>query len=183
MKKLLSSLFLITVLLSLSACENKWDHSDPTMPAEVRDQHQGNLDTNLESLKSNPQDTEALLNVAFEYQFLGDYKSAVDYYDQILAIDPNDEVSLNNTADIYEQMGDYDQAADAIRKLYVVKEDNAEVIKDTVRILLEDGEPAQAQQALENFARKNQSNTDAAQTISDLYQSILDYGVAHPQQQ
>lgn len=182
MKKLALLLSLLSSMVLFSSCTN-WDYSDPNMPAEVKEMHETNLEGYLNTLESNPEDTEALFGAGFEYQALGDYKNAVKYYEKDLAIESTNPVTLNNMAVIYENMKDYENAAKYIKLLYPLQPTNIETIRDTVRILLENNEEANAQAALENFARNvDQADPAMSQLISDLYQSILDYSAAHTEQ-
>lgn len=181
MKKLILIALTLSAV-SLSACTD-WDRSNPEMPEGLKQQHEDRLNQSLEVLKTDPNDVSALFNIGFQYQELGDYKSAVEYYKKDLALEPNNTVTLNNIADIYEQVELYDQAATYIKQLYSLSPVDVEVIRDTVRILLKDENPGQAQEALENFARNADSTQEGVSLlISDLYQSIVDYRKAHGEQ-
>jgi tetratricopeptide (TPR) repeat protein len=177
-KKTLFKSFAITfalLLLTLTACTSKWDHSDPNMPEGLRTKHETELQTALDTLATTPDDAGAMFDAAFRYQMLGDYKNAVKYYDQILAKSENDTVVLNNIADIYEQMGNYDKAAEYIRRLYILDPAGIETIKDTVRILLEAGDAANAQEALDNFVSlTDQTDASMAQLVAELQVKITE---------
>lgn len=176
MKKFLSTLLLALVL---TACNNQWNQADPNMPADLITYNQTILDEQMAILEEDPENLDALFEVAFRYQQLGDWKKAVSYYEQVLEQAENDWATLNNLAYMYETMGDYETAAGYIKKLYEADSANIEVIKDTVRILLKAGDAESAQQALENFATVTAGgenpNPDIAALVSELYSDIYNW--------
>lgn len=168
MKKLLSFL---SLTLLLTACNSeKWNQADPDMPQELIESHQEILDEQLVLLEEDPKNSDALFEVAYRYQQLGDWKQAVKYYEQVLEISGEDWATLNNLAYMYETMEDYETAAEYIKRLYSKDPTNVEVIKDTVRILLEAGYPENAQEALDNFASQV---IDEANPSAD-FQALVD---------
>jgi len=184
MKKILP---LLALLLLLTSCSNKWTVDRSNMPDGLRTQYEQSIQVSEAALDVNDNDIEALFQIAFAYEQLGDYRNAVDYYKKVLEQNPNEPVTLNNLAAIYEDMKDYAQAAEYIKQLYILQPDNVETIRDTVRILLEAGDLAHAQEALENFILLSQeaakTNPNLTSLISDLHQDIVDYQSAHPDQQ
>jgi tetratricopeptide (TPR) repeat protein len=184
MKKIIP---LLALLLLLTSCANKWTVDRSNMPDELRTQYEQSIQESEAALDANANDIEAFFNIAFAYEQLGDYRSAVDYYKKVLEQNPNEPITLNNLAAIYEDMEDYGQAAEYIKQLYVLQPDNIETIRDTVRILLEAGDPGHAEEALENFTLRGQeaAKTDSSLSslASDLHQDIVDYQTAHPDQQ
>lgn len=184
MKKILP---ILALLLALTGCNNKWTVAHPDMPEGQRAQYEQSIKDSESTLTEDPTNIEALFNMAFAYDQLGDYNKAVDNYQKVLDQNPNETVSLNNMANIYEEVGEYEQAAEYIKKLYTLNPTGIEVIRDTIRILLEANDPTHAQEALENFVvqYKKADDMDSAltQMVSDLFQNIQDYVSAHPVQQ
>lgn len=187
MKKLASTSLIILTLLSLTACGNKWYQPDPNMPDEYREHEEESLKENLSKLDEEGFGIETALEVAINYQFLGDYKKAIDYYEQILDADVNHKVALNNIADIYEEVGEYETAAEYIKRLYAISQDNEETIKDTVRILLEADDYLNAQHALDNYASIVMADPESeyyeydSEVVGGLQEQINDYMDAQKQ--
>lgn len=178
MKKI-TSILIISSLLFVACANGKWDKTDKNISPEQMAHEEQIISDQIEVLEKDPANIDALFQLAFEYQFLGDYEKAVSYYKKVLEIDANHIPALNNTADIYEQVEEYDKAAEYIKKLYPLMPDSAEAIKDTVRILLLAGDDFHAQEALDNFAKEKRKDgqPDQATTnlISSLKQQIEDY--------
>jgi len=182
MKKLLSTLALA---LLLTACNTKWDHADPNMPADLVTYNQTILDEQLAILEEDPENTDALFEVAFRYQQLGSWKEAVSYYEKVLEQSENDYATLNNLAYIYEQMEDYNTSANYIKRLYAANQSDIETIKDTVRILLKSGDALNAEHAVQNFASLSldplNTDPDMQALVDELYQDIYDWAAEHGQ--
>lgn len=175
----ITSILIISALLFTACANSKWDKTDKDISPEQKAYEEKIIRDQMTILGDEPNNIDALFKVAFEYQFLGDYKEAVNYYEKVLEIDTNHIPALNNLADIYEQVEEYDKAAEYIKRLYPLMPDSLEAIKDTVRILLLAGDDTNAELALENFAKlkreDGQPASGATEIISSLKQQIVDY--------
>lgn len=185
MKKNLSfTIFFLSISL-LTACSSKWDHTDPEMPQDLIEYNQSILEEEFAILEENPEDLNALFEVAFRYQQLGDWKKAVKYYEEVLALTENDNVTLNNLAYIYEEMEDYEMAASYIKRLFEANPTDTEVIKDTVRILLKVGDALNAEHALEYFEELNLNpespDPEIQKLIDELYDKIYTWAEENSQ--
>lgn len=178
MKKIIS-LFILSTLVFTACTGSKWDRPKPEITPEQRAYEEKIITEQQAILEKDPTNIKAMFEVAFEYQFLGDYKKAVEYYEKVLENDKNHIVALNNLADIYEQLQEYELAADYIKKLYPLMPDSTEAIRDTVRILLLAGDDFHAQEALDNFAKvkrkSDKPDPETTKLISSLKQQIEDY--------
>lgn len=174
MKKIIQ--ILVILILSFSGCMfgSRWNQPDPNMPQELKQKAENAISENLDILKETPEELGALLEVAVNYEQIGNYKEAVNYYEKLIELSPFHYVALNNIAAVYETVEEYDLAAKYIKTLYEQNPSNPEVMRDTVRILLEADEPDDAQVALENYAKlyREAGNTSEQSTISELYKSI-----------
>lgn len=171
------TLLILSLSLLLSACgNNEWDRADPEMPEDLRELNETILNEQLGFLEEDPENLDALFEVAFRYQQLGDWRKAVEYYEKVLELAETDWASLNNLAYIYEEVGDYETAAEYIKTLYMADPGSIEVIKDTVRILLEAGDAFSAEEALQNFEKLSidpaSPNPDMQALIDKLYNDI-----------
>ncbi|MFA4917464.1 MAG: tetratricopeptide repeat protein [Syntrophales bacterium] len=177
MKKIISITAILALLLSGCMLSGKWNQPDPNMPQELKQKAENAISENLEILEENPEELGALLEVAVNYEQIGNYKEAVNYYEKLIELSPFHYVALNNIAAVYEIVEEYDLAAKYIKTLYEQNQTNTEVTRDTVRILLEADEPDDAQAALENYAKLFKEAGDASEqaTISELYESIHAY--------
>lgn len=182
MQKILS---ILVLTLLLTACNGKWDHSDPDMPADLVTYNQTILDEQRAILEEDPENVDALFEVAYRYQELGAWKEAVNYYEKVLEQSENDYATLNNLAYIYETMEGYETAADYIKRLYAANQSDTGVIKDTVRILLKNEDALNAEHAVDNFVKLSidplSPNPDMQALVDDLYTDIYDWAAEHGQ--
>lgn len=163
----------LLILFTFTACgTGKWKQVDPNMPEELVEYHQDILEQELEILKTDPENMDALFEVAFRYQQLGEWSEAIKYYERVLEISENDWATLNNLAYMYETLEDYEMASDYIRRLYVADPSNIEVVKDTVRILLKAGNTLNAREAVDNFSSLTISTDQPSQDMVDLLDSL-----------
>jgi serine/threonine protein kinase/tetratricopeptide (TPR) repeat protein len=72
-----------------------------------------------------PDEKEALLNLASQYNDRGDYVTALDYYQKILAIDPYHKGTYNALAYLYDRMGDFEKSVEAINRYIGLAPDEA----------------------------------------------------------
>ncbi|MFA5789037.1 MAG: tetratricopeptide repeat protein [Candidatus Gracilibacteria bacterium] len=175
---LLSFLLLGTVL---TACNSKWQ-GDISNLDEGWIAHQYEIIDEFEQkLEANPEDAEALFEIAFRYQQLEDYKTAIKYYKKTLEANPDNVTVYNNLANIYETVEEYDLAAENIMVYFQNNQTSVEAVKDAVRVLLLAGDPENAQIALDTYAMQtsDESSPEHTQFLSDLKGQIYDYEVAH----
>lgn len=90
--------------------------------------------------------------MGFAYQMMGEYKKALDLYEDALRLNPRDFIALNNSAVIYEDVGDIERASRFVLVLYTENPTNQQVVSDFIRIYVELGDTETAQTALESFA-------------------------------
>lgn len=170
---------LLSLGLLCSGCSGgKWYQPTDNVTKEWTETQKTQLEKNLDILQEEPQNIDALLEVAFRYQMLGKLKKAVVYYKRMLDYDRNHIVALNNLADIYERVEEYDEAAIYIKRLYEERQDNHKVLADTVRILIKADEAENAEVAVENYSKQvlDESNPDPIEEefIQSLYTQIYD---------
>ncbi len=154
------------------------------MPAEKVQEAQSKLDEQLALIKEDKLNAKAYFKAAFQYQALGQYKNAEEYYLKSLSIDPNNFAAHNNLAALYEEVKEYDLAIEQLKLLTTLNPPNMpEVITDGVRIYLEKGEPDSAQQILQNYITTltPEQKTDQAHFLSGTYDQILTYREKHAQ--
>ncbi len=151
MKRLIPIALITILILTLTSCSNKWQKDISDMPEELKQQHEEILEEHLAFLEEN-ESIESSFEVAYRYHQLGDYKKAIEYYEQTLDYNVYYATPLNNLANIYEEVEEYDLAAEYIIRLFEVRQDSEEAINDTVRILLKADDPINAQVALDQFA-------------------------------
>ena len=182
-KKPWSSLFILFLLiLTLSACSNeKWQGDISNLDQSWIDHQYEIIDEFEQKLEENPEDDEALFEIAFRYQQLEEYKTAVKYYEKTLEVNPNNLTVYNNLANIYETVEEYDLAAENIMVYFQNNQSSTEAVKDAVRILLKADDPGNANIALDAYAEQTREDTSSEniQLLSDLKSQIYDYEVAH----
>jgi tetratricopeptide (TPR) repeat protein len=168
-------------LLIIGCGSDKWNKPDPNMPQEIKEKAENVIYENLEILEETPDELTALLEVAVNYEKIGDYENAIKYYKKLIELSPFHYPALNNIAFIYETVGEYELASKYIKTLYEQNPSSTEVIKDTVRILIKAGQDDNAQAALENYARLcREAGISTENTpLSELYELIYDYREAN----
>ncbi len=169
-KSLALTLLLMTLLTACSPYQVDTDLTD-----EKRQEYIDQIEqwkTVLENEEAtDTEKLEAYMEMGVAYERLGNYKNALEYYEETLKIDTANFVALNNSAHIYEEVGEYDMASRFILVLYLNNPSNQEVVSDAVRIYCETGEPEKSLTILEEYATNYQSD-ETSQFISDTYVSI-----------
>lgn len=173
MKKTTALLSILLCTSLFAACSSKWQH-EPDISEDMQVQYLEKIDEQMELLKEDPSNRDALFEVALRYHHLGDYKKAVTYYKKVLEQDENDWAALNNLADLYEDMEEYEKAAQYIKRLYAIDQESIEVIQDTVRILLEAGDALNARHALENFESLVMTGETPEPALTELIDSLYE---------
>lgn len=173
MKK--TSLLLILTFLTLSSCSSKWTEDVSGIPDEILALDQQYLDEAMLVLEEDPENIEALFEVAYRYDMLGDLKNAEKYYLKVIELVPNHQVAHNNLMNVYEDVEEYQKAAEEAQILFNLDPRSVEVLKDVVRIFLKAGEADDAQLALEYFSTENANDmTEEKQLlISELYEEVI----------
>lgn len=156
MKKLITlfvSVFLITGCLSSLNTEN------PELTQDEETEYAQLIEESLTKLDSEDitpeEELESLRTIAFSYEYLGEYETAIDYYEQTLALEPEDFAALNNLAAMYEEEEEFSIAAEYIMRLYEANKDQRGVTKDAIRMLTKDGQFDEAQKIVDEFAEAN----------------------------
>lgn len=178
------SLLLAGLLLTvtLTACsDSKWQGDVSNLDEGWIDHQYEVIDEFEQKLEENPEDSEALFEIAYRYQQLEDYKAAIKYYKKTLKVDPDNLTVYNNLASIYETVEEYDLAAESIMVYYQNNQASVEAVKDAIRILLKADDPENANIALETYATqvKDEVSSENTQLLSELKTQIYDYEVAH----
>lgn len=181
MKKLLS-LFLFTALLT--ACNSKWNEDVSSIPEEILAQDRQYLEEAMQEWEEDPENIEALFEVAYRYDLLGELKKAEKYYLKVLELNPNHTVALNNLMNVYEDVEEYQKAAERASQLFNINPRSMEILGDVVRIFLKADEPDDAQLALEYFSTENKNDMTEEKIlfVSDLYEKVIAYPSSHEAQ-
>lgn len=166
------SLFLILSLL-LTGCGKTIEK--PTLTDEQKNEYTQIVEDNLTILEQNDLGDDAkyqaLVNVAVNNEYLGNYDEAINYYKQILEISSSDFLALNNLSNLYEKLEEYDLASQYVKLLHKYYKDKQGVIKDTIRILVKNKEFDNAQLVITEYAQNYQSE-ETQQFISDEFDYI-----------
>lgn len=179
-KKFLISIFLGIIVFSACSTGEKWQ-------GDISDLDEGWIDHQFEiidefeqKLEENPEDSDALFEIAYRYQQLEDYRTAIKYYEKTLKVNPNNLTVYNNLANIYETVKEYDLAAENIMVYYQNNQVSIGALKDAVRILLKADDPENANIALDTYAdqTRDDASSERTQLLSDLKTLIYDYEVA-----
>lgn len=176
---ILSGLLLTTTLTACS--DSKWQGDVSNLDEGWIDHQYEVIDEFEQKLEENPEDSEALFEIAYRYQQLEDYKMAVKYYGKTLEVNPNNLTVYNNLASIYETVEEYDLAAENIMVYYQNNQSSVGAVKDAVRILLKADDPENANIALDTYAdqTRDDASPENTQLLSDLKTQIYDYEVTH----
>lgn len=116
--------------------------------------------------------------MGFAYQMMGDYKEALDLYEDALRLNPRDFIALNNSAVIYEDVGDLERASRFILVLYTENPTNQQVVSDFIRIYVELGDTETAMTALESFATWTSTQENSAEYTSWISQKFVEINSA-----
>ena len=109
-----------------------------------------------------------MINLAREYQKLGDYEKAIDTYKMAQEDGYRVRVFLNNLGKLYEKVGEYDLAIEQYQMMVDEYYDNDYLI-DIVGVYLNKGDWRSASEVFNNWQRlTNQTNVRIEQAIKKL---------------
>ncbi len=171
-------LFALLSTLILSACgavnlDNAYVEPQNLTP-EWTAMQEDILERNLAILEEEPSTMDAIQEVAFRYQSLGEFTKAVAYYEQLLELNVTHFVALNNLANIYEMAEEYETAAEYLQTLYQGNQSNYNVLKDVVRVHLKADDAENAQMAIDNYVMLVLSPDNPSEEETVLVQSLND---------
>ncbi len=169
------SLFLILSLI-LTGCGSNYSNIEkPTLTDEQKSEYEKTVEDNLTILeqKDLAEDAkyQALVELAVNNEYLGNYDEAINYYKQILEISDSDFLALNNLSNLYEKLEEYDLASQYVKFLNKYYKDKQSVVKDTIRILIKNKEFDNAQLVITEYAQNYQS-PETQTFISDEFDFI-----------
>lgn len=152
-KKAYTILLAILMTTGLTACSNNIDWTVDTSGYDEGwlEYQEDLLDKALAAIEEDETDVVNIFEAALRYEYTGDFKNAVKYYEWVIELDPNYALTYNNLAAIYEELKVYDLAAENVKAYYDRNQSSTGAIKDTVRILLKNDELDSAELAFENF--------------------------------
>ncbi len=85
-----------------------------------------NIQVQSESVKKDPKNFDAWMELGVSHNALGDYKKAEEAYRNAADINEKNSVIWNNLGELYKQQGDYKKAEEAFIKLIEVNGSEAE---------------------------------------------------------
>lgn len=109
-------LFLLMVIGFIVGNDNS-PESPPSESAELPDRA---------ALDSNPNDIDALTNVGNQFYSIGQYDSAMAYYDRVLRIDQQNSSAMFNKSLVYYQLKNYSKSMEWSRKCVSLHPENAD---------------------------------------------------------
>lgn len=157
-------LTLCVAIILLAGCSNKYRVEKPELTEEQKTQYHEEIDEAISSLEDGSMDDatkiQHLGKIAVRYHWLGQYDSAVKYYEKIIKLDPTDFLALNNIIDLYDEIGEFQLARQYIESLYDNYKDQRNVVEDVINNLVKNKEFDNAQLVLEEFAREYSEDTE-----------------------
>ncbi len=141
-------------------------------------------DTSLKvEVKDAPTDTIGIMKNAYEALQVGQYESAIKYYDDVLAIAPNNRKALFGIATAYHMSKDYEKAKEAYLKIIKIDPDYWPAVNNYI-ILVTEEDPAKSIPRLEELYSRNPSFAAIPAQLGNLYyksnniERSVDYYVA-----
>jgi tetratricopeptide (TPR) repeat protein len=142
--------------------------SDESMKAE---------ETLKKALALQPDSPDASTQLALLYMDLGDYRSAIDLLQKLVAKDDDPEL-LGTLAYAYEQLHDYRSAASTYNRALQRDPDNQRYRKSLGENLLYSRQYDQAREEYEGVLRTNPADAEAYLRLSQLYRAQGKYDLA-----
>jgi tetratricopeptide (TPR) repeat protein len=126
-------------------------------------------DAGLEvEVKQAPVNNVQTMNNAYGALKVGQYESAVRYYNEVLELDPNNKKALFGVATAYHMSKQYDKAREAYLKIINIDPKYAPAVNNYI-ILVTEENPEKAIERLENLYSKNPSFAAIPAQLGNLY--------------
>lgn len=126
------------------------------------------------ALAQDPQNEDALTQLALLYANLGDSKRAIEKLKVVMEKSPNDRV-LKILADQYIQIRDFKSAAEVLRKALEMQPDNTAVARELAQALLYSDQVDEAQKLFEELAQAEPRDPQIRLSLAEIYRSKRDF--------
>lgn len=184
MKKTLT-IFLSATLL-LSACGTTDSMIvEPKISEEKQEEYRELIEESETKLNGDLEEQdliEVYFDLALGHDRLGQYGTAIEYYNKVLEINPQSYPALNNAASLYEELEMYPEALSYLDDLHSYYKDeetyNQSIVKDSIRVLVKDKNFDQAKMVLEEYA-VNYTTPETQGFISNQFEFISRSRAAH----
>jgi tetratricopeptide (TPR) repeat protein len=130
-----------------------------------------------EALKAEPDNEDALYNLAMLYSDLGDTKRAVEKLKAAADKNPNERM-LASLASFYEQLRDFKSAAQSLRRALELAPDNPRLLRGLAEDLLRSDQLDEALRLYQQLARDNPRDAQLRLRISQVYRFQRDFAKA-----
>jgi tetratricopeptide (TPR) repeat protein len=131
-----------------------------------------------QALQAEPDNEDALTNLAMLYAELGDTQRAIEKLKAATEKNP-DENTLVNLATAYEQLSDYKDAAEVLKKAVDVAPDNGRLRRALADDLLRSGKSDEALTVFEQLASDNPRDVPVRLRLSQIYRRKREFAKAH----
>jgi tetratricopeptide (TPR) repeat protein len=115
------SMIFLAVIVAIFSSINQPD-------AQVESGEFSNTSGYRDQLAANPNDLDALTNLGNSFYSLGQYDSALKYYNRVLTVDPHNSSGLFNKGLVYFQQKKYPQSIEVLRQCAQLYPDYAEAL-------------------------------------------------------
>src|SRR6185503_6310984 len=125
------------------------------------------------ALKVDPENEDALAQLALLYANLGDSAKAIEKLKAVTQKSPN-ERTLAALAEQYRQLKDFKSAAEVLRKSLELQPDNTKITRELALTLMEGDELDEALKLLQDLAVKEPRDASISLTMVDIYRAKRD---------
>ena len=125
------------------------------------------------ALKADPENEDALAQLALLYANLGDSTKAIEKLKAVTAKSPN-ERTLGALAEQYRQLKDFKSAAEVLRKSLEMQPENTKIARELALTLMEGEELDEALKLLQDLAVKEPKDPSISLTMVDIYRAKRD---------
>jgi len=130
------------------------------------------------ALAAEPDDEDAITQLAILYAELGDSKRAIEKLKVATGKSPNERM-LTLLAEQYEQVRDYKSAAEALKKAQELAPDNGKIVRGLAQDLMYADQLDESLKIWEQIAADEPRDPQAPLSISEIYRLKRDFPKAH----
>jgi len=130
------------------------------------------------ALEADPENEDAITQLAVLYSELGDSKRAIERLKQATSKNPSERM-LTLLAEQYEGMRDYKDAAEVLKKALEIAPDNGKIVRGLAQDLMYSDQLDEALKLWQQVATEEPRDPQAPLSISEIYRAKKDFPKAH----
>ncbi|MFA5650515.1 MAG: tetratricopeptide repeat protein [Proteiniphilum sp.] len=128
-----------------------------------------------ESMKTNPLNTDAIVDLAYAHEMKGNFEKAIEYNNQLLDIDPYSYDGWVNIGKLYSMNEQHEKAVDAFDFALTVNEDDTSVLKMKALSLFLNDNLAESIAIFEECLQRSPNDETVYDSLLEAYATMEQY--------